>query len=753
MPVVFQSKLKFKATPEDRIDEYDFVGGLVKDAHETKLESNQSPNMGNVLFNDTGSIKTRKGYTSHNAIVKGTSSDEANTGASTGSLTIDAVGDWVSQTFQVGTLASTVQVDFYLEMDTSGETQYMEAQLWTGATGPSALVAKSQIILVTAATETLVSFKFRVPQSLAATTEFAAVLKPFIRGSAQTVNTVLVHHTGNDYASGLVYTSVDSGITWTADSAKDLKFNVFTGGDTGSTGLIRYYNDTGAKQMFSKFGTAFDLLDDSTGVMTAQTLGNGSTLLAAGILDYTISNNTLLVVDRSGFIQKYRGSTNANYTTGTITATINDATVTGSGTSWNTSTNAEVGEYIKLPDGKWYKIISIASDTSLEIEIDYLASTSAGEAYTISPWGEVQGKLNSALTPASLQRPKPEYIENHINRVWTLEDNKLRFSSLDTSITEENFNDWDTGSNAGQIIIPSGSGDSGTGLYSLNNSLYVFQRRAIWRLYGTSPANFELRNVTNEIGMIDRRTLVEYEDVLIFTGDLGVYKFDGSNLINISAGIINTFIDTWANMTSLSAILWENKYLLSYTTTGNTSNDEAVFFDLTRNIWGRFTGLYAGSWVAWSGRSDPNEIYYASSNQGAVYKWNDGTNDAGYEITSLYDTPSLSHGAQTNDKSFKKFYIQQIALGDWNETITQFSDIAAETTTKSLNLSPGTTSLWDVAVWDTDVWSATGAILTNRISEFQGLAKYYKFRFEQTGYDEGIEILGITATSRVRRLR
>lgn len=753
MPLNLQQDIKFRNIPETPLTEYNFTGGLVTDAHETKLAPNQSPDLANVVFNNTGSIKTRNGYLRYNGDVAGSSSDEANTGASTGTITLDDPGDYVAQTFQVGSVASIVQVDFYLEMDTSGQEQYVQAQLWSGSTGPSAFIADAQILLVSGDSETEYSFRFRVPRSLAATTEYAVVLVPYVRGSTQSINTVLVHRTGSAYGSGAAYISTDSGINWSAVASADLKFNVYTGGNTGGTGLVRYYGDGGIQQTLAKFGTGLYRGNDGTGALTSITLGNGSTLASAEFVDYTISNGTLLLVDNFNKIQKYRGSTNANYSTGTLTATNGDATVAGSGTSWNTTTNAEVGEYIKLPDGKWYKIISIASDTSLEIEVDYQGATLAGQAYTISPWGEVQGDINSATAPTSLVRPTPTYIENHKNRIWTLEGNTLSFSALDTSVDGEHFNDFDSANNAGAIIIPEGKGDSGSGLYSLGNALFVFQRRSIWGLYGSSPATFELRNISNEVGMINYQTLVEWGDVLVFLSDNGVYMFDGSNLKNMSDGVVQNSINMWANLSSPTATLWGNRYLIAYSPDGSSTNAEALFVDLTKNIWGKIEGLYAGSWSTWGGGTDSGQIYFSSSNQGTIYRWDVGGHDDGYEITTRYDTPSLGFEAPTNDKTLKKFYLQQLSLGDWNMTTQQYSDINADTFESQVNLSPGSASLWDVAEWDDSSWSAEGTIQTNRIAEFQGVAKYFKFRLLQTGYDEGIEALGITATSRVRRLR
>ena len=756
MATSFQQRVNFKAQPEQVVEEFNFDGGLVLDKHETKLKPNQSPDLSNVIFNDTGSIKTRNGSLRYNTDPVGATSDEANTGASTGTLTIDAPGEWVAQTFQVGAQADMVQVDFYLEMDTSGEEQYMQCELWSGSTGPSALISTGQILLVSGAAETEYSFRFRVPYTLAATTEYAAVLKPYVRGSVQTVNAVLVHRTGTAYGSGAAYSSTDSGLTWASAGAIDLKFNVYTGGSTGCTGLIRFYTDSGLQQTLSKYGTTLYRGNDNTGAMTAITFPSGVSLTSANFLDWTIANNTLLVVDDSNYIKKYRGSTNADYTTGTITVTNADATITGSGTTWSTTTNAEVGEYIKLPDSKWYKIASIASNTSLEIETAYQGSTLAGQSYIISPWGEVQGRLSSSDAVGNLVRPQPTYIENHFNRIWTLDGNELRFSCLDLSSAlsgSEHFNDWDTANNAGAIIIPSGKGDSGTGLYSLNNSLYVFQRRAIWRVYGNSPGNFELRNITNEIGMISKKTLVEWNDILVFLSDKGIVFFDGSHVRNVSDGVINTFIDTWSNKTSPSAILWGNKYLISYTPSGGSGNSEALFLDLTRGIFGKIEGVYANIWNTWNGGTDTGQVYFGSSNQGTQYKWDTGGHDDGYEIYSQYDTPSLSFGAGINDKAIKKFYIQQIALGDWEMNVTQLADIGdTEISGTAINLSSGDDVLWGVAQWGVDEWPSEASLKTDRIAEFQGLAKYFKFRIEQEGYDEGIEVLGLVATSKVRRL-
>lgn len=754
MATNFQQNQRFRQVKEERLDEFNFIGGLVVDTHETKLKSNQSPNNRNALYNATGSIKTRNGYERYNGDTAGSAANQTSFGASTGTLPIAASTDYVAQTFQTSGTIECLQVDLSLAMASSSLEQDVRAELWSTSTSVPSLVltdnnfvARSQVKRVSGTSEATYNFRLLHPVTLTSGTTYAVVLRPFVRGTTP-VNQVNVHHTGTAYATYQVYTSDDAGISWTGDSNKDLKFRVYGGGDSSCNGLIRFYGPAGISQTLAKFGTSLYRGNDGTGALTTITLGSGATL-ANDYIDWTVTaENTLLMVDGTNEIQKYRGSTNANYSTGTLSVTQNSTTVTGSGTSWATVTNAEAGEYIKLPDGKWYKITQVGSNTSITIELPYPGTTASGQTYTISPWGEVQGRFSTGTTTA----PTPEFIENHKDRIWTLQGNNLKSSVLDLSVSGEHFNDFDTANNAVEINIPSGKGDTGTGLYSLGNALYVFQKRAIWAIYGSSPGDFELRNITNEIGMVHKKTLVEYDNFVMFLSQEDVYMFDGSNLRNVSDGRVKSLIRTWANKTSAVATLWDNKYLLSYTPSGDTHNSRVLYYDLVRDAWGEFTNMWAGAFSRWAGGNDTNQLYFGSSNQASLYLFNTGTNDDGYEIPLLYDTPSLGYDANVNDKIIKKFYLQAVATDDYNLDVTQYTDITATETTSQVNMASGSLSLWDVAQWDVDNWSDEGTLITSRIAEFQGSAKFYKFRFENNGLDEPIEILGITATVRPRRL-
>jgi hypothetical protein len=74
------------------------------------------------------------------------------------------------------------------------------------------------------------------------------------------------------------------------------------------------------------------------------------------------------------------------YKTGTVSVTQNSNAVIGTGTSF--IANSRVGDGFRGPDGRWYEVTNIASNTALSISPNYEGPTAAGGFYSIMP---VQG--------------------------------------------------------------------------------------------------------------------------------------------------------------------------------------------------------------------------------------------------------------------------------------------------------------------------------------------------------------------------
>ena len=64
--------------------------------------------------------------------------------------------------------------------------------------------------------------------------------------------------------------------------------------------------------------------------------------------------------------------------TGTTAWTLNDTTVTGTGTAF--TSELAIGDFISAPDGGWYEVITIASDTSATLYQKYPSATASGHS-------------------------------------------------------------------------------------------------------------------------------------------------------------------------------------------------------------------------------------------------------------------------------------------------------------------------------------------------------------------------------------
>jgi hypothetical protein len=87
------------------------------------------------------------------------------------------------------------------------------------------------------------------------------------------------------------------------------------------------------------------------------------------------------------YTKRIKKVSTADYTTGTVSATNGNKTITGAGTTF---TAAMVGRWIQLTDDKnWYRIAAFTSTTSITLEQTFQGTTATGAAYTIGEASEL----------------------------------------------------------------------------------------------------------------------------------------------------------------------------------------------------------------------------------------------------------------------------------------------------------------------------------------------------------------------------
>lgn len=118
-----------------------------------------------------------------------------------------------------------------------------------------------------------------------------------------------------------------------------------------------------------------------------------------------------------------RDMTADDYTTGTVTVTNNDETVTGAGTTF---TAAMVGRWFKTTnDPTFYRIASFTDASNIELETTWEGSSAAGAAYTIGESPEIPPELHELLPHGAAADyyagPKKDFVaaQAHNNYFFT----------------------------------------------------------------------------------------------------------------------------------------------------------------------------------------------------------------------------------------------------------------------------------------------------------------------------------------------
>jgi hypothetical protein len=89
------------------------------------------------------------------------------------------------------------------------------------------------------------------------------------------------------------------------------------------------------------------------------------------------------------------------YKSGTVSVTQNSSAVIGAGTAF--IANSRVGDAFRGPDGNWYEVVNIASDTALAISPNYQGPTTAGGVYALAPMQGYVKATADALRKASTE--------------------------------------------------------------------------------------------------------------------------------------------------------------------------------------------------------------------------------------------------------------------------------------------------------------------------------------------------------------
>jgi len=198
--------------------------------------------------------------------------------------------------------------------------------------------------------------------------------------------------------------------------------------------------------------------------------------------------------------------------------------------------------------------------------------------------------------------PAPPYATYHQRRLvmpyrYSVDDPEGQYTVRDNldEIIVSDILDSDTYDQIyNQYRFNAGTADFNVGLLSFaDDKLVVFNRNSIHLVEGSSPAASKVQLITNEVGCLARRTIVQIGNNIMFLSDNGVYGANFQDLYNLRgselplSSSIQTTIDkiNRQHWDQSVAVYFNNRYYIAVPTDGSTVNNTILIFNFINKQW------------------------------------------------------------------------------------------------------------------------------------------------------------------------
>jgi len=185
--------------------------------------------------------------------------------------------------------------------------------------------------------------------------------------------------------------------------------------------------------------------------------------------------------------------------------------------------------------------------------------------------------------------PKGKYIVYDTGIVWVFNSTTSEsaahfcneFSTDGSKITPDNSLAWPV---ENQLNINFGDGFPITSAFSFDG-LYIGKENGIYRIVGQNADTYGVIKTKSEVGPLSNDSVVLGDNLVYFFNKNGIYKFNGSDSIEISYGIKNEIDSVSANATRIVNSVWtENADFNRGSFYGSTVNVNTLYFSSVTSI-------------------------------------------------------------------------------------------------------------------------------------------------------------------------
>lgn len=214
-------------------------------------------------------------------------------------------------------------------------------------------------------------------------------------------------------------------------------------------------------------------------------------------------------------------------------------------------------------------------------------------------------------------------ISRHNERIWGTgikdKPDSLLYSApynpFDWAANEETPEDG-----GGEIQAPSWDGDSFIGLYPYGSQLLAFKKNAIWKILGTDPGEFVIREQYGT-GTIVKDTVAVSGSYAFMLGYDGIVRYDGSMSAGFQQEMVRNFFKGRVNLEKLDqakAVMVGRTYYMALPIDNSTTNNAILMYNSRENTFSLIKGINVGSFLVVENRL----LYTSALYPGYVFEFN-----------------------------------------------------------------------------------------------------------------------------------
>ena len=283
--------------------------------------------------------------------------------------------------------------------------------------------------------------------------------------------------------------------------------------------------------------------------------------------------------------------------------------------------------------------------------------------------------------------PAPPFGTYHQKRIVVPYEYDMDENTSGTTITDRNIHDEIIFSQIldsdtydyhfGQFRLNAGTSDFIVGLHSFSeDNLVVFNRNSI-HIIGNSLKLREARStlITDEVGCLARKTIIQVANNLIFLSDNGVYGVDFQDLYNLrgrdlplSATIEATIEDINKDYAENAvAVYFDNRYFIALPTGSSTTNNTLLIYNFINKNWESVDSVNDSAWdfthLTVAGKGQDRGVY-AINKTGGVHKIEGGT--GGNDVYVVQVGAVAKSAAVVSSAVTRMFTLKSIDRKKWN---------------------------------------------------------------------------------------